>query len=133
MTTITINVDGPHSGAYSRELAVAAGQAIRALNHATIGIAPGLEHPSDVYTMLGALSGAAHGLSQLARQVAAWLEWADGQGRLGMDAGAGDLAEAISKATTALAAARGGAQQLGERFGQAQDAISYVHTVGAGR
>lgn len=69
-----LNIDGPHGSEYSRQVAQAASEAVRVLNHATFpDRAPGLEWPSDVYDVLGNLSSAAAGMPQLSRQLAAWV------------------------------------------------------------
>jgi hypothetical protein len=55
---IILNIDGPHSGDHSREVARAVAEGMRALNHATIGSAPGLDYASDVDSIMNSLHSA---------------------------------------------------------------------------
>jgi hypothetical protein len=75
-------------------LARSGAEAIRGLNHATLG-GDGLGQPADAYEVLGELSLAASGLPQLPGQVGRWLAAALAAGRLGCDDGA-DPAGAIT-------------------------------------
>jgi hypothetical protein len=65
--------DGPHSPEYTRQLGEALAESVRVLNYATRDGAPGLEFPSDVYSLLGWLYTAAERLPQLLDQLAAFL------------------------------------------------------------
>ena len=66
---ITLNIDGPHSGDYSREVAEAVAEGIRVLNHASTGPASGLDYASDVDSILCNLQSAAYRLPQLLHQL----------------------------------------------------------------
>ena len=79
-------------------LARSAAEAIRSLNHATLG-QDGLGQPADAYEVLGELSLAASRLPQLLGQVGRWLAAALAAGRLGCDDGT-DPAAAVSGAWT---------------------------------
>ena len=68
-------------------LARTAAEAVRSLNHATLG-SGGLAQPADAYELIGELSLAAAGLPQLLAQVGRWLASALEAGRLGHDLGA---------------------------------------------
>ena len=74
------------SPARTLALARTAAEAVRSLNHATLG-GGGLAQPADAYAVLGELSLAASGLPQLLAQVGRWLAAALAAGRLGCDDG----------------------------------------------
>src|SRR5260221_416893 len=71
---IALNTAGPHSPEYTAQVANALAEAVRVLNYATLGDAPGLEYPGDVYTLLGSLYTATGRLSQLLTQAAAFVK-----------------------------------------------------------
>lgn len=106
-------------------LARTAAEAIRSLNHATLG-ADGLGQPADAYAVLGELSLAASRLPQLLGQVGRWLAAALAAGRLGCDNGT-DPAAAISGAWLFIGGARASAAALSENLSQAQQQLSAVH------
>jgi hypothetical protein len=62
-----------------------AAEAIRALNHTTLG--GGYEWPGDVYAVLGSLHAMAYRLPQALDQAITWLETARIAGRIGHDHG----------------------------------------------
>jgi hypothetical protein len=86
--TITLNPDGPHSPEYTKEVAYALSEAVRVLNHATQSRA-GLEYPSDVAAVVGALHSTVARLEQTCTQLVRWLsneyeagrvaEWSEGR------------------------------------------------------
>ena len=96
-------------------LARAAAEAVRALNHATLG--GGLGQPSDAYAVLGELSLTASRIPQLLGQVGRWLAAALAAGRLISDAraGAASLARDLEQAQQQLAAVNGQPSQKEER------------------
>jgi hypothetical protein len=107
------------------ELARTAAEAVRALNHATLG-GDGLRQAADAYTVLGELSLAASGLPQLLGQVGRWLAAALAAGRLGCDDGT-DPAAAVSGAWLFISDARASAAALARDLGQAQQQLAAVN------
>jgi hypothetical protein len=106
-------------------LARTAAEAIRSLNHATLG-ADGLGQPADACEVLGELSLAASRLPQLLGQVGTWLAAALAGGRLGCDDGT-DPAAAISGAWLFISDARASAAALARDLGQAQQQLTAVN------
>jgi hypothetical protein len=106
-------------------LARTAAEAIRSLNHATLG-GDGLEQPADAYAILGELSLAASRLPQLLGQVGRWLAAALAAGRLGCDNGT-DPACAVSGAAIFISDARGSAAALAGNLSQAQQQLAPVN------
>jgi hypothetical protein len=106
-------------------LARSAAEAVRSLNHATLG-GSGLAQPADAYALLGELSLAAAGLPQLLAQVGRWLTAAPGAGRLGCDDGS-DPAAAVSGAWLFISDARAGAAALARDLEHAQQQIAAVN------
>ena len=105
-------------------LARAAAEAVRALNHATLG--GGLGQPSDAYAVLGELSLTASRIPQLLGQVGRWLAAALAAGRLGCDDGT-DPAAAVSGAWLFISDARASAASLARDLGHAQQQLAAVH------
>ena len=108
-------------------LARSAAEAVRGLNHATLG-GHGLEQPSVAYEVLGELSLTASRLPQLLGQVGTWLAAALAAGRLGCDGGT-DPAAAVSGAWLFIADARGSAAALARDLEQAQQQLAAVNGV----
>jgi hypothetical protein len=106
-------------------LARTAAEAVRSLNHLTLG-AGGLEQPADAYEVLGELSLAASRLPQLLGQVGRWLTSALAGGRLGCDDGT-DPAAPVSGAWIFLSDARGSAAALAENLSHAQQQLALVN------
>jgi hypothetical protein len=106
-------------------LARTAAEAIRSLNHATLG-GDGLEQPADAYAVLGELSLTASRLPQLLGQVGRWLAAALAAGRLGCDDGT-DPACAVSGAAIFISDARGSAAALASNLSQAQQQLAPVN------
>lgn len=106
-------------------LARSAAEAIRSLNHATLG-GDGLGQPADAYEVLGELSLAASGLPQLLGQVGTWLAAALAAGRLGCDDST-DPACAVSGAWLFISDARGSAAALARDLEQAQQQLAAVN------
>lgn len=78
---VTLNVDGPRDPQYVLEVAEAAAQCVRVLNHLTRDHAA-LEYPAEADTLIRYLSSAAARLPQLLVQVGAWLEQEAADGRI---------------------------------------------------
>jgi len=106
-------------------LARTTAEAVRSLNHATLG-GDGLGQPADACEVLGELSLAASGLPQLLGQVGTWLAAALAGGRLGCDDGT-DPAAAVSGAWLFISDARASAAALARDLGQAQQQLAAVN------
>jgi len=106
-------------------LARTAAEAVRSLNHATLG-GDGLEQPSDAYEVLGELSLAASRIPQLLGQVGRWLAAALAAAQLGCDDGT-DPAAAVSGAWLFISDARASAASLARDLGQAQQQLAAVN------
>ena len=106
-------------------LARSAAEAVRGLNHATLG-GSGLGQPADAYQVLGELSLAAAGLPQLLGQVGRWLATALAAGRLGCDDGT-DPAGAVSGAWLFISDARASAAALARNLEHAQQQLAAVN------
>jgi len=113
------------SPAETLALARTAAEAVRFLNHATLG-GSGLAQPADAYSLLGDLSLAAAGLPQLLAQVGRWLASALAAGRLGCDDGT-DPAAAVSGAWLFMSDARASAAALARDLEQARQQIATVN------
>ena len=106
-------------------LARTAAGAVRSLNHATLG-GDGLEQPADAYAVLGELTLAAAGLTQLLAQVGRWLASAFAAGRLGCDDGTSPAA-AVGGARLHLSDARASAAALAGDLDSARQQLAAVH------
>lgn len=106
-------------------LARTAAEAVRSLNHATLG-GDGLGQPADAYEVLGELSAAASRIPQLLGQVGRWLAAALAAGRLGCDDGT-DPAAAVSGARLFISDARGSSAALARDLEQAQQQLAAVN------
>jgi hypothetical protein len=106
-------------------LARTAAEAVRSLNHLTLG-GGGLGQPADAYEVLGELSLAASRIPQLLGQVGRWLAAALAAGRLGCDDGT-DPATAVSGAWLFISDARGSAAALARDLEQAQQQLAAVN------
>ncbi len=113
--------DSPQAVALARSAA----EAVRSLNHATLG-GDGLDWPAGAYEVLGELSLTASRIPQLLGQVGRWLAAALAAGRLGCDDGT-DPAAAVSGAWLFLSDARGSAAALARDLGQAQQQLAAVN------
>lgn len=127
---ITLNIDGPHSGGHSREVARAVAEGMRVLNHATIGSAPGLDFASDVDSIMHSLHSAVYGLSQLLHQMAGWLQLLHDDGRLGDDRG-GDPGIVLAGTLGQLSAAINHIGRLSAALREAGAATSHMQTLEA--
>lgn len=102
-------------------LADEAAEAVRALNHATIG--PAVLPAPDLYRVLGNLAPVGHRLQQLAGQLSAALARSADHYQLTEDDDA-DPAHSIANARDLLTIAASHASRLGELLDEAQAAIS---------
>lgn len=122
MRDLHLNIDGPHSDDYTREVARGLAECARVLNHATYP-GPGVTYPSTVYAVLGAVRAAVAGFDQLARQLDAHLTAMRDTGNLrdnhGMDPGT-----TVAHARQALAESRTAASALEYRLSRAHNATS---------
>jgi len=123
---IDLNVDGPHSPEYTREVAAACSQAVRVLNHATKP--GGLAHPVDVYEVLGSLAGGAANLPQALNQMARWTRSEAEQGRAAENAAygshGGDTGAAVADMAEHLRQAADAADALYEHLHAAREALA---------
>ena len=106
-------------------LARTAAEAVRSLNHATLG-GDGLRQPADAYAVLGELSLTASRIPQLLGQVGRWLASALAAGRLGCDDGT-DPAAAVSGAWLFISDARASAAALASDLDHAQQQLAAVN------
>jgi len=116
--------DSPQASPSPAALARTTAEAVRSLNHATLG--GGLEQPSDAYEVLGELATAASRLPQLLAQVAGFLDRALADGRLGHDLG-DDPCFAVETAGLFLDGARLSAAALAGDLGAAQQQLALVN------
>ena len=123
MAVTSLNVDGPQSASYTKDVAETVAEAVRVLNHVTAK-SGALDYPSDVYEVIGSLSRAVFGLDQLCRQLSRWLvneyqagrlsEWPEG--RHGGDTDAA-MTNALDELDHAVAAIRVAASHLDQAHG----------------
>ncbi len=129
---IILNTSGPHSPEYTKQVADAFAEAVHVLNYATMGDAPGLDYPGDVYALLGALSTATSHLPELLGHLVAFLRAQETTGTLADDHGR-DVTVRIAVACGALITARDmHAESLARNLKQAQNAISGLYTQDTG-
>lgn len=105
-----------------------AAEAIHDLNYATMpwdGY-PGLEFTSDVYRTLGSLAHMAGLLPQALGQLVSWLDKQNASGLIRIDAGHGELADAIDRASFALGTASGIAMNLCDALNSASAATTWM-------
>ena len=117
--------DSPQASPSPAALARTAAEAVRSLNHATLG-GGGLEQPSDACEVLGELATAASRLPQLLAQVAGFLDRALAGGRLGHDLGE-DPCFAVETAGLFLDGARLSAAALAGDLGAAQQQLALIN------
>jgi len=114
-----------------QECADQAAEAIRALNHATIGHRAGYVCASDVDATIGALHTTIYGLGQALSQMQRWLFTADDAGRIGHDEhrepGAGSVA--VEDLSTDLLQAAAHADALARSLARMQSVSTHLTTV----
>lgn len=104
--------------------ATAAAEAIRSLNHATLG--GGYQWPSDVYDTLGELERAARMLPQALNQAALWLERQHDAGRIGHDHPKVSAGISVEIAIGELGAAIAAATSLSRALSGAHEACAHL-------
>lgn len=123
---IELRTDGPHSPDYTREVGNVLAEAVRVLNYATRDSAPGLECPSDAYTLLGALYTATQRMPQLCDQISDFLSAQARSGRVG-DANGKNPAGQASIASGALITAAEHLADVTRNLQTAQSKISGLY------
>ncbi|HUZ39632.1 MAG TPA: hypothetical protein VMV17_25195 [Streptosporangiaceae bacterium] len=110
------------------ELAGRAAEAVRALNHATLPGAGGLEYPADAYEVTGQLSLLAARLPQALAQMLAFLGEQAAAGRIQVVAGEhqGDPAAMLASVTGDLDAAVAWARRLHQALDAAQNHLTWA-------
>jgi len=118
-------VTGPATPA---ELAGQAAEAVRALNHATLPGAGGLEYPADAYEVTGQLSLLAARLPQALAQLLAFLADQASAGAITVVAGqhAGDPAAMLTAVTADLDAAAASARRLHQALDAGQNHLTWA-------
>jgi hypothetical protein len=128
---IVLNTDGPHSPDYTKQVGNALAEAFHVLNYATLPHegAPGLEYPSDVYSLLGALYTGTERLPQLMAQLTGFLDGQGDSGTLADDRGRAPGTQ-IAQASYHLGEAHTCAQEMTTALKRAQSAISGLYVEG---
>ncbi len=101
-----------------------AAEAIRGLNHATIG-GTGYEWPSDVDAVIAALETLAHRRPQALDQARTWLARAQQAGTVGHDQGI-DASDAVSAVLLSLQAASDHAHRLADELAAGREDSSHL-------
>lgn len=122
---IELRSDGPHSDDYTTEVARACAEFVRVLNYAT-RLGAGLSTPQTVYTLSGALNGAAFSLPQMLDQVSGFLAREVAVGRIACDDGS-DPNRAVEHARRNLRMAAESANALGTALAEVQKATSRMY------
>lgn len=129
---ISLHPSGPHSVAYTEQVAHAIREGVRVLNYATGDYAEhGLPYPGTAYSVAGSLKGAAGGMGQLFLQMSLLLRRQAADGHLKARGGHfdGDPAGAAAAGIAALDQARAAAAMLHralESFQVATNALSMI-------
>jgi hypothetical protein len=111
------------------ELADAAYEAVRALNHATVPAQCELANHLDLYRVLGSLAALLHATPQALRQTADWLTREQQAGRVNVDATCpASPATTVRAIITALAAAADTLTHSARRVDHANEATAHVIT-----
>ena len=115
-------------------LAGQAAEALRALNHATLPGAGGLEYPAAAYDVTGQLAVLAARLPQALAQLLAFLQAEAAAGRVVIVAGphAGDPAAALTAVTSCLDAAAAAARKLHQALDSAQSHLTWAAAASPG-
>jgi hypothetical protein len=123
---LELRPDGPHSNAYTVQIAWQVAEAVRVLNYATGSHAPaGLTAPATAYDVLGAMRTTALRMPQLFEQLAQFLEQQLEAGRL--EDHVRHPAYAVESAVDALNDARSLTQTLEPALMRAQAAINGLY------
>jgi len=110
------------------ELAGQAAEAVRALNHATLPGAGGLDYPADAYEVTGQLSLLAARLPQALAQILTFLQERAATGAVTVVAGEhqGDPAAMLTAVTADLDAAVASARRLHQALDAAQNHLTWA-------
>lgn len=112
------------------ELAEAAAEAVRALNHATLpNGGGGPRYPSGIYGTLAELATLANRLPQALQQLSTVLQRQHAAGHVAIDAGtryAGEPAAAVDAAAVFMQVAEQLAVRLGAALGEASEALAFA-------
>ncbi|MCY0923201.1 hypothetical protein OS965_34555 [Streptomyces sp. H27-G5] len=106
------------------QLADTAGDAIRALNHATLGRQADWEYPGDAYSVVGNLAYMAGMLPQALDQIAKHIKSLEGEDRLKSDRDT--LTADLEAAYAGLTIAAGAADTLRGALNRAQSGLSSI-------
>jgi hypothetical protein len=123
---VVLRPDGPHSPAYTQQVANALAEAVRTLVYATRADDAGLEYPADAERLLAALHTATGRLPQLFAQLEAFLDAQLGTGRLGADRGL-DPVRRVGSARVWLGSASQAAANLTADLQKAQNATAVLY------
>lgn len=126
---ITLDIDGPHSSDYTRQVVRGFAECVRVLNHATRD--RGLEYPGDVYDVVAEVKSGAYGLRQLFGQLGEFLQAVLAAGLLRADTGEPSAAVAVASTVAALNGATRAAGQLYERLDEAHNALAALGALDA--
>lgn len=111
------------------ELADAAYEAVRTLNHATFPAQCELADQQDLYRVLGSLAALLHATPQALRQVGDWLAREQQHGRVGVDGTCpASPATTVEAIVTALAAAADTLTNSARRVDHAHEAAAHLIT-----
>ena len=123
---IDLNPDGPHSPERTAEVAAIFDACSRFLVYATLGGAPGLDYPAEMYSLLGELYSATGRMQQLFGQLRVFLRAQAEAGNLG-DRSGRDIHLSVSAACGALVAAGDASAALTSLLQEAQKEIAGLH------
>jgi hypothetical protein len=124
--TITLSTLGPHSPAYTRQVASAMAECVRVLNYASgSGAQMAIVYPATVYDVLGALYTATARMPQLLSQLIGWLEAVTEAGGVADDRHR-DPAAAVSGMRDAAARAQAALDSLTAALDAAQQEIAFL-------
>ena len=126
-----LSPDGPHEPGKTHQAAREVSDLTRYLAYATRPGSGGLEHATDVYELLAALSEAASRLPQSLRQCGEFLEAQARDGKLGdTERQRPDLAAAITSSVLSHAAVL--AEQLAGKLSRAQSEMAGLYSLEGG-
>ena len=123
---IDLNPDGPHSPERTAEVAAIFDACSRFLVYATLGGAPGLDYPAEMYSLLGELYSATGRMQQLFGQLRLFLRKQANDGKLG-DRSGRDIQISVSEACGALVEAGHQSAALTSLLQEAQKEIAGLH------
>ena len=121
-----LNPDGPHSPERTAEAAATLDACSRFLVYATMGTAPGLDYPAEMYSLLGELYSATGRMQQLFGQLRVFLRAQAEAGNLG-DRSGRDIHLSVSAACGALVEAGHQSAALTSLLQEAQKEIAGLH------